>query len=366
MTAGLLGLLALSAVPSAEARVPRKFFGAATIAAPTPTDLGEMRSTGLGSYRMPIIWRAVEPFAPTPLPTGTLHSYDFSGYDQQMRDITEAGLRAHVILIGTPSWIDKSIHTSPWQSAAGRENWPEYVEAVLERYGPDGTFWLENPDLPVNQPDAYEIWNEENSEVTYRPRANPREYARLLASAGKQIRAGDPQATIVTGGMFGTPQLDDSIYAWDFLRVLLAKKRASKYIDAIGVHPYAGMMRGLKYQMRLFVRELKRAHMKRTPIYVTELGWSSEPKTRNSILFNQGRKGQAKLTDSALKYLLKKRSKWHIKRILWFTWIDLSERDARQSGCGFCQKMGLLKEDRREKPAYRKFSKRVSKAIGQR
>lgn len=358
-------LLVTLAVPAAgQAKVKSSFFGATTVSAPTQTELESISQTGLGIYRLPLLWREVEPNAPSGgvLDKGS-HRYEWRRYDAEIRRLTEAGLAAHVLLIGTPKWVAEDIHTSPWQSAAGRRGWPRYVAEVVNRYGPDGSFWRENPDLPPNPPVAYQVWNEQNSDFYYKPKANPQEYARLFVSAAEQVRAGDPKAQILSGGMFGTPQNEGSQYAWPFLGEFLRERGVVKHLDAVGIHPYAGSLRGIKYQFRKLRGKLKRAKLKRMPLQVTEIGWSSAPPRQSQTMFQQGRKGQARLVDKSMRLMLNKRRKWRIQRIIWFAWRDVSPDERRLANCNLCLKMGLLKEDLSPKPAYRRFSKRVSGAL---
>jgi hypothetical protein len=352
-----LALLAWLLVPfRAEARgLPKHFFGVDSILVPEPAEFDQMRSSGVQTYRMSVTWRAIEPKPPLEIAGRTIRSYDFSGPDEEMRRVIAAGLRAHVALIGSPAWVADDIRATPMRSQAGRKGWPHYVGAVVKRYGPAGSFWEENPDLPRRPPIAYQVWNEQNSEVAYQPRANPVEYARMYRLAGKRIRNLAPKAQILPGGMFGTPQLDRSYYAWDFLDVFLREPGVRRHLDAVAAHPYAPAMRGLRYQLRKFRVAMRRAKLRRMPLQITEIGWSSEKP--GGVLFNQGIKGQAKLTHKAMREFVKpkRRKRWKIERVLWFTWRDVTENEAHRSGCGFCEKMGLVRTDLKPKPAYRKW-----------
>jgi hypothetical protein len=362
MRVGLAALAALAVLAwlligaRAEARgLPKHFFGVDSIFVPEPVEFAQMRDSGAQVYRMSVLWREIEPQAPVELGGRTIRSYDFTGPDEEMRRAISGGLRPHVALIGSPAWVADDIRATPMRSEAGRKGWPHYVVAVLKRYGPAGSFWEENPELPKRPPVAYQVWNEQNSEVAYQPRADPVEYARMFRQAAKRIRSLAPEAQILPGGMFGTPQLDRSYYAWDFLDVFLRQPGVRPHLDAVAAHPYAPRMRGLRYQLRKFRQALRRAKLRRLPLQITEIGWSSEK--RGGVLFNQGIKGQAKMTNKAMREFVKpkRRKRWRIERVLWFTWRDVTENEAHRSGCGFCQKMGLVGTDLQPKPAYRKW-----------
>jgi hypothetical protein len=282
-----------------------------------------------------------------------VHSYRWTKTDAEMKMLLEAGLTPHMTLIGSPSWAAKTYATTPMRSKAGRRGWPGYVKAVAERYGPGGAFWAANPTLPRRFPDTYQVWNEPNSEIAYAPKADPAEYASLYKLAAKQIRAASPAAKIVPAGMFGTPQLSKSMYAWDFLERFLRVPKIGKYVDGIAVHPYAKGLRGVKYQIRKMRKAAHGAGFGKLPLYITEIGWSSEKPNGN--IFFKGTKGQAKAVDSALKLLVKNQRRWKIRRVLWFTWSDLTQHQTDVSGCGFCKETGLVDIHLKPKPALKSW-----------
>lgn len=359
----LLAMLATGALGAiaapASAKVPANFFGMDATVTPAASEYHGMKQAGADVYRVGFFWREIEPRPPV---GGIFHNYDFTEPDKAMRGAIMAGLDVQVTLIGSPSWVGE-FKTNPWTTPEGRANWAPFVGAVLDRYGPDGTYWEERPDLPARPPIAYQVWNEQNSEVAFAPKANPTQYAKLFNAAADEIAARDPGSEMLPGGMFGTPQGPDSIYAWDFLEQFVAEPGVKERLEGVAVHPYAGMLRGLKFQMRKMRNTMNRIGLKSLPIQITELGWSSQkPSKEREILFYQGRKGQAKLTDKALKVLIKKRKQWGLERILWYAWRDISLQESFSLGCGFCQKTGLVKANGKPKPAYRKYVKRVRKA----
>ncbi len=99
----------------------------------------------------------------------------------------------------------------------------------------------------------------------------------------------------------------------------------------------------------------RKAGFGKLPLYITEIGWSSEKPNGN--IFYKGVKGQASAAKRALRLFVKKQRQWHLKRILWFTWSDVTERQAIHSGCGFCQKTGLVNTDLSPKPALQSWRK---------
>ena len=63
--------------------------------------------------------------------------------------------------------VDLPVET-PWQRSA----WATFLRDGAERYGPDGSFWVEHPDVPYLPIRTWEIWNEENI-VTFSDPTDP-------------------------------------------------------------------------------------------------------------------------------------------------------------------------------------------------
>src|SRR5206468_376838 len=85
----------------------------------------------------------------------------------------------------------------------------------------------------------WEIWNEPNIDVFWKPRPDAAAYARLLVAGASAIRQHDPQATIVTAGLAPAPDSDDGRFVSP--RTFLTRlydAGARTYFDAVGIHPY--------------------------------------------------------------------------------------------------------------------------------
>ena len=73
------------------------------------------------------------------------------------------------------------------------------------RYGPEGTFWAEHPEIPAKPIRAWQIWNEQNSPQYFGPGRPDQIYAKLVTEASRAIKVEDPNADVVLGGMFISP-----------------------------------------------------------------------------------------------------------------------------------------------------------------
>jgi hypothetical protein len=116
------------------------------------------------------------------------------------------------------------------------------LERFMTRFGPGGTFFKDNPDVP-NKPILYvEIWNEPNFQYMIpdrEPRAEVEKerealYAKVLPAAYQAIKAKWPTVTVVGFGAGGAAKGDIR-----FIKNVLAQGDApAKSFDVLSTHPY--------------------------------------------------------------------------------------------------------------------------------
>jgi hypothetical protein len=88
--------------------------------------------------------------------------------------------------------------------------------------------------------EAYELWNEPNLQREWRgEELDPARFVAFVAEGAQGVRAGDPQALVISGGPAvtgindGVTAIDDRIYMRGMLEAGVAQ-----WVDGIGVHPY--------------------------------------------------------------------------------------------------------------------------------
>ena len=224
---------------------------------------------------------------------------------------------------------------------------PRSCAEAVRRYGPYGSFWRENPELPFLPIHAWEIWNEENI-VTFSTRPDPGRYARLLRIAGRAIHGADPSAKVILGGLFGRPlQVPPNIPSGAFLDGVYRAGHVKRFFDGVALHPYVADAAAMKPQIRNLRRIMRLHHDAATPLYVTELGWGSDSyQTR----WERGLYGQARELDQAFSMLVDHRHDWRVSGVWWFSWADAGRL------CQFCDSAGLLTGNREAKPAWYRFT----------
>ena len=178
-----------------------KLYDAATMEG----ELDAMQEAGIGWVRCDFAWIDLEPVEGT---------WNLAGADMAVQKAEAHGVRILGILGAPPPWANGGFD---WRyPPTDMEAWRNYVHTVVSRYRGKVAAW--------------EVWNEENIHAFWQPDPNAATYVSLLAAASPEIRAADPAATIVMGGVAGLGS--------DYLDACLSLG-AADYVDAIAYHPYA-------------------------------------------------------------------------------------------------------------------------------
>jgi hypothetical protein len=326
---------------SAEA-VPAKFWGVVPQATPTPEQFQRLKRGGVDSIRTPIGWSAVQATKGGPI--------DWSGVDGVVKGATAAGLEVLPFLTGAPSWAVAVDHrfgspmTLPVKTGLQRSGWTNFVSQAVLRYGPDGSFWAENPDVPKHPIRTWQIWNEENFKY-FVARPNPADYGKLVNLSYGAIKGADAGAQLILGGMFATPieatfnkKPPEAYFAADFLgQMYRATPGIKSKFSGIALHPYTGSYKNLTAKIEEVRTVLRENHDGAKNLWITELGWSSGPPSSDgSNSFAKGPAGQVTQLKGAFKLLERNQLKWKLQRIYWFSVDDAP------GACNFCDGSGLF------------------------
>ena len=304
-----------------------------------------MNRGGVDTLRFPLQWETIEP---------SPGIYDWSVTDRILARAARAGIEPHPFVFGSPPWIAPEPVVPPLGSSAELRAWRSFIAAAVERYGPRGSFWAGRSERgPVR---SWQIWNEPNFNLYWRPDPAPGRYARLLRAAARTIRAHDRGAEVVLGGI---APVQAGIAPWDFLRRLYELPGILGSFDTVALHPYSVDRLDLKHQLDRIRRVIVAAGDAETEIAVTELGWASAGPRGPGVV---GRRGQARMLRHAFELLEAKRRRWRVARVSWYSWRDTGE--SVEEGCTFCKHSGLFTRAGEAKPAwdaFRRFSDRRSR-----
>jgi hypothetical protein len=254
------------------------------------SQLRALRATGATVARTDALWEAAEPTAPA----GGVHRYDWSFDDMIATALAQHGLQ----------WLPIIDYTAPWaQSIAGVDHSPPisasdyaaFAGAFAARYGAGGSFWSTHPSLPAKPVDTYEIWNEPDNPAFWRPTPDAGRYADLYAAARNVITAVDPSASVIVGGLTHPASFVPAI--------VTARPDLRGHIDGIGLHPYGANPFVVVANVVKARRALAAAGLGAVPVYVTEVGWTTDPPGNPNYLPERLRPHYITATLAALGHL---------------------------------------------------------------
>jgi hypothetical protein len=242
-----------------------------------------MAEAGIEWVRFSPAWRGEEANPPV----GAQHVYDFQFLDRVVTVLAEQELPMSLALYTTPVWAADlenaegcTANVNPRSQAFA--DFAAYAAEVTARYGSDGEFWAENPELPVAPLHGIEVWNEPNWNAFWCPTPEPEEYADMFVAAAKSVREVDPKVRLITGGL--TSVFEDDVEAVAggmdanlfIQRMMDRRPEIAKLADAIGFHPYAADVDGVIERIARFREGIDENGLRDVPIEINEAGWPTE------------------------------------------------------------------------------------------
>jgi hypothetical protein len=358
-----LAVTAIFATCAASAQaLPAGFWGATPQSSLNGEQFQRIGRGGVETVRIPIGWPAVQP--------SNDGKFDWSGFDNQVEEAAKAGIRVLPFLSGAPEWAVPAKVVSgtggtlraPARlpvSGVGRTGWVSFLTAAVARYGPTGSFWAEHPGVPKTPIRSWQIWNEPNFKY-FIAKPNPAEYGKLVKISYAALRAADPGAQVVLGGLFARPKGSRTAagkhkslnwYASDFVSQMYRRTPGIKTrFNGVALHPYTIYARELPGVTEEFREVLTANRDGGKALWVTELGWSSG-KASGGNLFAKGPGGQARELRAAFTQLRNKQAKWKVKSVFWFSIDDAP------GACNFCDGSGLFGLGFAPKPAWYSYVK---------
>jgi hypothetical protein len=349
----VLAAFTAGASASTAGAVPATFWGVVPQATPTAEQLVRLKQGGVDSIRVPFVWSAVQQQQGGP--------FDWSGVDSLVGSAAGAGIEVLPFLTGAPKWAVPANHryqspeNLPVRNATQKAGWATFVREAVARYGPTGTFWANNPAVPRRPIGTWQIWNEPNF-MYFVAKPNPAEYGKLVKLSFSTIRSVDPAARVILGGLFARPAEANlkrkpplAYFATDFLEKLYSSTPGIKRMfQGYAIHPYTATYTRLEPYIEEVRDVLKKHHDAGKGLWITELGWSSQPTSaRNS--FAKGVSGQAGQLKGAFQLIERRARKWHVQRVYWFSIDD------QKGSCNFCDGSGLFANGFKPKPAWRAY-----------
>jgi hypothetical protein len=366
LTAALAIVMALGVFAANAAALPAKFFGVVPQSVLTLEQFKTLEQGGVKTMRVPIEWPAVQP--------KRNGQYEWATFEPLIERASQTGIELLPFMIGAPTWAVPNANipgTGGAKAAAhlpatgtAATAWANFLKAAVARYGPEGEFWKEHPLLTETPIHNWQIWNEPNFKY-FVAKPNPTEYGKLVKLSSTAIHAEDPTAKVILAGMFARPAgarhksgkkvvhgTSVNWFAAYFLEQMYKTNPGIKSSFAgVALHPYVGRYRELPGEIEEFRKVLTAAGDGSKGLWITELGWSSEPPVGPSNVFAVGASGQARELKGAFTLLEQDQVKFKLQRVYWFSVDDAAET------CNFCNGSGLFKKGFVPKKSWTEFVK---------
>ena len=304
--------------------------------------LAAISDDGMQVVRMGAWWSDLEPGPPV----GDRHQYSWSDLDEQVASLARHDLQWEPLLCFSATWgskIDGDYRAAP----AGSENFAAFARGLAQRYGRNGSFWQEHPELPALPVTAYEVWNEENATLYWHP-ATPEEYADLYAASRSAIHQVDDSARVVVGGLAAAGTAGVQAPA-AFLRQMYAHRPDLKgHVDAVALHPFAREPERVYAGIASFRKDLDAIAGPGVPIEITEIGWST--------VDTPERKRAAYLAELASTLW---RTDCGVERFIPYAWLGPEQRASDRE-----QWFGIANRDGSNKPSASAYADAVRRMRG--
>jgi hypothetical protein len=297
------------------------------VAGPGNATSADLKALGTHWVRMFLTWPDIEP-------ARGVHAENWvSSYEQSFKALPP-GTKVLLDVVDSPQWETGSSdeHTPP----ANPADYAAMLSFIAHRF--------------AGHVDAYEIWNEEDAPIWWTGAPDPAAYTRLLQASYPAIKAADPNATVLVGGLTGND--------YNFVEGLY-QNGAKGSFDGVGVHtdtacsilsPYT-FLRGIDNRLIpdsfLAYREVHAvmvANGDDKPIWMTEMSWRTTSATCSEGVW-AGQKADGVTDEQQATFL---RQAYHclaenpyVKVGLWFPLQDAGPVTS-----------GLIRADGSHKPSY--------------
>lgn len=220
-------------------------------------ELDAVRDVGARWLRIDFDWSVIEP---------TRGQQNWAVTDRVVDRARARGLDVVGIITYTPPWARAAGSADSHGRPADPAQFGAFAQQVAQRYASRVTHW--------------EIWNEPNLTSFFRPLPSVDEYVRLLAAAAPAIKAVQPNARILSGGLAPAVDNGSDISPVTYVEQLYARG-AHQFFDILAVHPYSypalpsdiGTQNwNTFYRMRLMRDIMVRYGDSAAPIWATEFG----------------------------------------------------------------------------------------------
>jgi hypothetical protein len=307
---------------AAERKVPRGFHGVMwdrAVARSSPEEQEAqwslMARSGVETVRTVISWADTQPVGG--------RDPDLSRTDRLVGLAALHNIELLPIVLETPAWAAR-VPGQAGSPPAHLGDYTAFLRSLVLRYGPKGSFWDENRDVPRRPVRAWQIWNEPHFSIYWNPAGRSRhswarEYAALLKASKPAIESVDPRATVVMAGL--------ADFAWKHLG-RLRRFRIRRHFDVAALNFFTSRPRNVMKGVRFFRRALARAGARRKPIWLTETTWPAGkgrvpvPNVLWQRAWYTTDEGMAARLRGLYSRAARARRRLRLQRVYWYTWAS--------------------------------------------
>ena len=303
-----------------------------------PGRIERLATSGVTVTRVDVHWIEIAANAPAAPTNPADPAYSWTRYDAIFDGLAARRIEAIAVFSRSPAWANGGKEP---QWAPDRTSYASFVRAFASRYNGRGHARVR----------LYEPWDEPNNPAYLLPQwdetttpptpASPATYAGLLASARREIRAVDPEATIIglsAGHVETSAPPVGGVAVLDFVQALVP---LSPEMDAVAQHlepvvaPNASTEAVPSFAtLPRLVQEFDRL-APGAPILITRMGYATAPTGLSE-------EDQAAYLTQALERLA---AVGRVRLVVWHALQDSPERAS-----------GLLRADGTERPSWTTFA----------
>ena len=254
--------------------------------------------------------------------------FDWAKFDQMVAVAESRNIEIVGKLVYSADWASSAPAGTPSATAryyppSDLDDWREYVGATVQRYSDRVSVW--------------EVWNEPNIAKYWAPAPDPAAYASLLQASWTTIKAIDPTATVLVGGLAGG-------FSESFMDAIRTNGAGDSY-DGIAVHMYVTGAPEPSIIDTWFnsAQTWMARNVPGRSLWLTEFGWTTCSDCSSRVSEEQQAQYLSRLAVDAAAQ--------GVRGILWF--------NLRESGTSTnsIDNYGLMERSGRVKPAYDAFAR---------
>ncbi len=280
-----------------------------------------MKEAGIGWIRMDFLWDDVEP---------SEDQWKFEKYDRIVELLSKNEIKILGLLNYNATWSGQD-----WNSPPNLNRFKNYVQKTVERYKSLIQYW--------------EVWNEPNHEVYWKPQDGMKAYTELLKVTYTTVKEVDPSAIVVLGGL-ASPA--------DRALTQIYTLGGREYFDLVDFHPFQNpaspqALEKVKNEYGAVYQVMKENGDQGKSVWLTELGCPGVPDLKEVREWWLGPNPDEKTQGQWVQSIYGEPLRWAgVQKVFWAFFRDTPNHFG--DGTDY---FGLVREDFSKKPAYEAYQK---------